>query len=103
MNKGTIGRIAAAIVSFLAGVICMFDILELPIWVKGIIALALLISGVVCTYYNNDFTEAAAIGTGITRQIKAEMDPDYVGERFFDIPEEELILVNDEEGDEVYE
>lgn len=31
MNKGTIGRIAAAIVSFLAGVICMFDIIELPV------------------------------------------------------------------------
>lgn len=34
-------------------------------------------------YYNQDFTEAACEGTGHTRQIKAEMTPGYVGERFF--------------------
>lgn len=35
------------------------------------------------TYYNNDYTEAACYGTGITRQLKAEMREDYEGERFF--------------------
>ena len=36
------------------------------------------------TWFNNDYTPEAAIGTGITRQLKAEQDPDYVGEHFFD-------------------
>ena len=36
------------------------------------------------TYYNNDYTEEACLGTGITRQKKAEKSADYIGERFFD-------------------
>lgn len=39
------------------------------------------------TYYNNDYTEEACIGTGVTRQMKAEKSDDYIGDRFF--PEEE--------------
>lgn len=35
------------------------------------------------TWFNNDYTEAACYGTGITRQLKAEMREDYEGERFF--------------------
>lgn len=35
------------------------------------------------TYYNNDYSEEACIGTGITRQLKAEQKPDYVGERMY--------------------
>lgn len=38
----------------------------------------------VTTYYNNDYTEEACIGTGTTRQLKAEKKPDYVGEVFID-------------------
>lgn len=66
------------------------------------------------TYYNNDYTEAAAYGTGITRQIKAEQSDEYVGERFFVdadgepieamFPEDEAVFDEDEadleEGDE---
>lgn len=36
------------------------------------------------TYYNNDFTEEACLGTGYTRQLKMESDESYEGERFFD-------------------
>ena len=36
------------------------------------------------TYYNNDFTPEACIGTGITRQLKAEQGEDYIGDYFFD-------------------
>ena len=36
------------------------------------------------TYYNNDYTEEDCIGTGITRQLKAEKDEDYIGDYFFD-------------------
>ena len=35
------------------------------------------------TWFNNDFTPEACIGTGVTRQRKAEKKADYVGERFY--------------------
>lgn len=35
------------------------------------------------TYFNQDYTEAGAIGTGVTRQIKKELDESYIGDRFF--------------------
>lgn len=41
------------------------------------------------TYFNNDYSEEAAIGTGITRQLKAERKDSYVGE----------VMFTDEEGD----
>lgn len=66
------------------------------------------------TYYNNDYTVEAAIGTGITRQLKAEKVAGYVGDVFYedtdedegvdDILEEEIdeseIVHLDEEGRE---
>ena len=41
------------------------------------------------TYYNNDYTEEACIGTGITRQLKAEHDAEYIGDIFYDDIDEE--------------
>ena len=35
------------------------------------------------TWFNNDYTPEACIGTGMARQLKAEKKPDYVGERFY--------------------
>lgn len=35
------------------------------------------------TYFNNDYSEEACIGTGVTRQLKAEKRDDYVGDYFF--------------------
>lgn len=49
------------------------------------------------TWYNNDYTEEACIGTGITRQLKAEKKDDYIGDRFFD---EEFLDQNEEGEDE---
>ena len=40
-------------------------------------------------WYNNDFTEEACIGTGVTRQLKAEKQADYVGDFFYENDEEE--------------
>ena len=34
------------------------------------------------TYFNNDYTEEACKGTGLTRQLKAEKKEDYIGEKF---------------------
>lgn len=45
---------------------------------------------------NHDFTEEACIGTGITRQLKAEKRDGYVGDFFF-VDDEEPI---DDEGEE---
>jgi hypothetical protein len=40
------------------------------------------------TYFNNDYSEEACIGTGITRQLKAEKDEDYIGDCFYSDDEE---------------
>ena len=50
------------------------------------------------TWYNNDYTEAARVGTGVTRQIKAEMTDGYVGDYFFTEPQDESI--EDEEDEQ---
>ena len=45
-------------------------------------------------WYNNDFTEEACVGTGVTRQLKAEQGKDYIGDIFFedeDPDDEELM------------
>lgn len=42
------------------------------------------------TYCNNDYTEAGCIGTGITRQIKAEQSEGYIGDYFFTEENEEV-------------
>ena len=49
------------------------------------------------TWFNNDYTEEACIGTGITRQLKAEQRGDYVGEYFFT---EDADAFREEEEDE---
>lgn len=50
------------------------------------------------TYYNNDYSEEACIGTGVTRQMKAERDTEYIGDYFFD--EEEDAIEEEEDEDE---
>jgi len=40
------------------------------------------------TYCNNDYTEEACAGTGLTRHLKALKDEDYVGEDFTVMGEE---------------
>ena len=39
------------------------------------------------TWYNNDFTVEACIGTGVTRQLKAEGLDNYIGEIFGEMEE----------------
>ena len=49
------------------------------------------------TYFNNDYTEVAAQHTAEMRQHKAELEDDYIGDRFFtENPVEE---VEDEQQD----
>ena len=53
------------------------------------------------TYYNNDYTVEAAIGTGITRQLKAEKVDGYVGDVFYEDDDEEPF--EDEGVDDILE
>lgn len=48
---------------------------------------------------NHDFTPEACIGTGITRQLKAERCDDYVGDVFFADDNEAEEDENDEQDD----
>lgn len=41
------------------------------------------------TWFNNDYTEVAAEHTADMRQHKAELEDDYIGDRFFTAAEEE--------------
>lgn len=50
------------------------------------------------TWFNNDYTDEACEGTGVTRQMKAEKGKDYIGDYFFDDDEEEGD-VGDEQDD----
>lgn len=58
------------------------------------------------TYYNNDYTEEACIGTGVTRQLKAEKKNNYAGEIFYseELTEDKENIIEDiydkEEGTE---
>lgn len=51
------------------------------------------------TWFNNDYTEEACIGTGITRQLKAEQGEDYIGDYFFEEDEEDEEEDADEQDD----
>lgn len=50
-------------------------------------------------WYNNDFTEEATIGTGVTRQLKIEKQEGYIGDRFFTDDEEVEAEADEEEED----
>jgi hypothetical protein len=59
-----------------------------------------LVVSALTTYYNNNYTEEACIGTGITRQLKAEKNNDYAGEYFYS---EEIPREDDEVVEDIYE
>lgn len=88
MNNGTIIRTVLAIATVIntgaiASGIAEFDNPTVNFWYKILSFAATAVILFVNTYYNNDYSEEACIGTGITRQLKAEQKPDYVGERMY--------------------
>lgn len=93
MNKGTKIRTVLAVLTTINTVLAVTDIaqfgnekLNLAYKIVSVIVNALVVG--INTYYNNDFTEEACIGTGVTRQLKAEQNEDYIGEYFFTEPTE---------------
>jgi len=100
MNDGTIIRTVLRIaVSLNTAVYAVtaavngLDNTKLTIVWSVITILSDFIVSFVTTYYNNDYTVEACIGTGITRQLKMEASGDSTGEDFF----------SDEEREDFYE
>ena len=89
MNKGTIIRTILVIAScfntaLMATDVAQFHNPKLDLIYKVLSVIANFVIVFCATWFNNDYTEEACIGTGITRQLKAEAKSDYQGERFFD-------------------
>lgn len=94
MNKGTKIRTALRIIVSIYSAFCIHQVaiaqfgkmIGAP-WVAivcaGIVVILGLIVDALTTYYNNDYTEEACVGTGITRQLKAEKEEGYIGDIFF--------------------
>ena len=94
MNKGTIIRTILAIATTINTVLMSIDItgfenekVNLAYKIISVVVNAVIIA--INTYYNNDYTEEACVGTGLTRQLKAEKMNEYKGERFFEVNEDE--------------
>lgn len=113
MTKGTKIRTALRIAFSVYTAFCMWQVsiselskqLHAP-WLIAACAIIIVVSGLVVdaltTYYNNDYTEEACVGTGITRQLKQEKSADYVGDYFFTNDDEE-IDIDEEAEDEIIE
>lgn len=101
MNTGTIIRTILAIATVInsgaiAAGVAEFEnpTVDMIYKVASFAATAVILF--VNTYYNNDYTEEACIGTGLTRHLKAQGMDGYIGEEFDEELEEEL----DEEVEE---
>lgn len=88
MNTGTIIRTILVIATSLNTALMATDITGFSSptldFIYKVASVVLNFIIVFCaTYYNNDYSEEACIGTGIARQMKAEQKADYVGERMY--------------------
>lgn len=107
MNNGTKIRTALRIVFSIYTAFCAWQVsiselskqLNAP-WLIAVCAVVIVASGIIVdiltTYYNNDYTEEAAQGTGLTRQLKEQKKDGYVGE-YFDMEEDAENFEDDDE------
>ena len=89
MNFGTILRTVLVIAScfntaLMATDVAQFHNPKLDLAYKILSVVANFVIVFCATYFNNDYTEEACQGTGLTRQLKAEKKEDYNGEVFND-------------------
>ncbi len=89
MNTGTIIRTILVIATCLNTAMLSTDFAQFHNpkvdFAYKVISVVLNFVIVACaTWFNNDYTPEACIGTGVTRQLKAEKDADYFGDYFFD-------------------
>lgn len=103
MNKGTIFRTVLVIATCFNTALMATDVAQfgnetLNLIYRILSVVANFVIVFCATYYNNDYSEEACIGTGVTRQLKAEKRDDYIGDYFF--AEEDLTdTVQDESED----
>lgn len=107
MNKGTKIRTALRVAFSIYAAFCVWQTaiealgkqIGIP-WLAAVCAVIIVLSGLVVdaitTYLNNDYTEVAAKHTGAMRQEKAEQKEGYVGDYFFEDPDDEEVGETDE-------
>jgi len=92
MNKGTIIRTLVLILAFVNHALTIAGKNPLPFddaMIEQMVAFGFdFVASVVAWWKNNDFTEEACVGTGMTRLLKAKEKGKVVGENFFDEAEE---------------
>ena len=102
MNQGTIIRTILVIASCFNTALMATDVAQFGNETVNLVYRILSVVAnfiiVFCaTYFNNDYSEEACIGTGMTRQLKAEKKQGYVGDFFYADYEQEF---PDEVGEE---
>lgn len=102
MNQGTIIRTILVIASCFNTALMATDVAQFGNETVNLIyrilsVIANFIIVFCATYFNNDYSEEACIGTGMTRQLKAEKKQGYVGDFFYTDYEQEF---PDEVGEE---
>lgn len=105
MNTGTIIRTILAIATCLNTALMATDLaqfhnekLDLAYRIISVILNFIIVACV--TWFNNDYTEEACIGTGITRQLKEEGKEGYFGDYFYDDNEDFGGVVEESEADD---
>lgn len=101
MTKGTIIRTILVIATcfntaLMATDVAQFNNPTLDMIYKILSVVANFVIVFCATYFNNDYSEEACIGTGVTRQLKSEQKEDYCGEIFFDEMDGEEEVEDDE-------
>lgn len=89
MNKGTILRTILGIAVSINTALAVTDVtsfendkLNLVYKIASMVVNFIVVA--INTYYNNDYTEEACIGTGMTRMLKAQKKEGFIGEDFGD-------------------
>ena len=105
MNRGTKLRTILGVLTTLNTILADTDItqfgndkLTLVYKIVSVIVNAIVVG--INTYYNNDYSEEACIGTGITRQLKAEKEADYIGDQFYTVEDESYETAGIEDSDD---
>ena len=92
MNLGTKIRTAMLVAVLLLALLSIFDVFFTTIIGKIVVSILLIAGTFVVYWHNNDWTEAACIGTGVTRQRKREEKEDYIGDFFYQKDDEDEII-----------
>lgn len=106
MNKGTIIRTILAVAMVInsgaiATGVAEFENPTVNMIYKILSFCATAVILFINTWYNQDYTEEARIGTAITRQLKAEKKEGYIGDYFFTEPVSEDEEEEEDEQDDI--